>query len=116
MSNSTGHQQVRIVLTGRVLSKVIQFLSTYFERGWRTNRKKKARDVQTCSVTLLHGLYVTRECDVVHVWKDIRRGGTLLQAVSLVRGSYPLNIHPYPLPTRATLPNRHSFARNEYLV
>ncbi|KII71516.1 hypothetical protein RF11_14136 [Thelohanellus kitauei] len=42
--------------------------------------------------------------------KDIRRGGTLLQAVRVVRGSHRLNIHSYPLPTRATLPNRHSFA------
>ncbi|KII73422.1 hypothetical protein RF11_07223 [Thelohanellus kitauei] len=42
--------------------------------------------------------------------RDIRRIGTLFQAVRVVRGSHPLNIHPYPLPTRATLPNRHSFA------
>ncbi|KII67586.1 hypothetical protein RF11_14320 [Thelohanellus kitauei] len=41
--------------------------------------------------------------------RDIRRIGTLFQAVRVVLGSHPLNIHPYPLPTRAKLPNRHSF-------
>ncbi|KII62111.1 hypothetical protein RF11_01484 [Thelohanellus kitauei] len=42
--------------------------------------------------------------------RDIRRIGTLLQAVRVVRDSHPLNTHPYPQPTRATLSDRHSFA------
>ncbi|KII71892.1 hypothetical protein RF11_11890 [Thelohanellus kitauei] len=42
--------------------------------------------------------------------RNICRGGTLLQAVKVVHCSHPLNIHPYPLPTIATLPNRHWLA------
>ncbi|KII61496.1 hypothetical protein RF11_12912 [Thelohanellus kitauei] len=42
--------------------------------------------------------------------RDIRRIGTLLQAVRVVQDLHPLNTHPYPQPTRTTLPDRHPFA------
>ncbi|KII63781.1 hypothetical protein RF11_15015 [Thelohanellus kitauei] len=44
--------------------------------------------------------------------RDIRRIGTLLQAVRVVQDSHPLNTHPYPHPTRAMLPDRHPFPGN----
>ncbi|KII65077.1 hypothetical protein RF11_05656 [Thelohanellus kitauei] len=40
----------------------------------------------------------------------VLRGGTLLQAVRVVQDSHLLNTHPYPQPTRVTLPDRHPFA------
>ncbi|KII71280.1 hypothetical protein RF11_08776 [Thelohanellus kitauei] len=42
--------------------------------------------------------------------RDELRGGTLLQAVRVVQDSHLINTHPYLQPTRATIPNRHSFA------
>ncbi|KII67294.1 hypothetical protein RF11_07717 [Thelohanellus kitauei] len=36
--------------------------------------------------------------------------GSLLQAVRVVQDSHLLNTHPYPQPTRATIPTRNSFA------
>ncbi|KII70743.1 hypothetical protein RF11_09966 [Thelohanellus kitauei] len=44
--------------------------------------------------------------------RDVLRRGTLLQAVRVLQDSHLLNTHPYPQPTRATKPNRHSFAGN----
>ncbi|KII73080.1 hypothetical protein RF11_12474 [Thelohanellus kitauei] len=40
----------------------------------------------------------------------VLRLGTFLQAVKVVQDSHLLNTHPYPQPTRATLPDRHSIA------
>ncbi|KII74847.1 hypothetical protein RF11_12989 [Thelohanellus kitauei] len=40
--------------------------------------------------------------------------GPLLQTVRVVQDSNLLNTHPYPHPTRATIPNRHSFAGKYY--
>ncbi|KII66118.1 hypothetical protein RF11_11934 [Thelohanellus kitauei] len=45
--------------------------------------------------------------------RDVLRLGTLLQAVRVVQDSHLLNTHPYPQPTRATIPSRHSFAGNQ---
>ncbi|KII74969.1 hypothetical protein RF11_16427 [Thelohanellus kitauei] len=42
--------------------------------------------------------------------RDVLRLGTLLQAVRVVQASHLLSTHPYPQPTRVTLPSRHSFA------
>ncbi|KII73604.1 hypothetical protein RF11_16305 [Thelohanellus kitauei] len=44
--------------------------------------------------------------------RDICRLGTLLHAVRVVQGSHTVKTRPYPQPTRATLPDRHSFAGN----
>ncbi|KII63114.1 hypothetical protein RF11_01864 [Thelohanellus kitauei] len=41
--------------------------------------------------------------------RDVLPGGTLLLAVRVVEDSHLLNTHPYPQPTKATIPNRHSF-------
>ncbi|KII71804.1 hypothetical protein RF11_01347 [Thelohanellus kitauei] len=43
--------------------------------------------------------------------RDVLQGGTLLQSVRVGQDSHMLNTHPYPQSTRATIPNRHSFAR-----
>ncbi|KII62426.1 hypothetical protein RF11_16236 [Thelohanellus kitauei] len=40
----------------------------------------------------------------------VLRRGTLVQTVKVVQDSHLLNTHPYPQPSRATIPNRHSFA------
>ncbi|KII61219.1 hypothetical protein RF11_11304 [Thelohanellus kitauei] len=46
----------------------------------------------------------------------VLRVGTLLQAVWIVQDSHLLNTHPYPQHTRATIPNRHSFAEKQYIL
>ncbi|KII69341.1 hypothetical protein RF11_16285 [Thelohanellus kitauei] len=79
----------------------------------KTDRRKFRRSTRKSSMGILSSktdFTSTASATVSTYGRVVLRRGTLLQAVRVVQDSQQLNTHPYPQPTRATIPNRHSFA------